>query len=325
MKRLFTPVTATLALVTLSVAAAQDAPLEVVTTTAMIADVAQNVAGECATVTPLMGPGTDPHSYQASADDTRTLGQADVILYSGFSLEGELGDLLERLAQSRPTVAVAEAAVPQEEVIATDDAYGVDPHVWMDVGLWAGVADVSAQTLGELAPDCAAQMEAKASAYRAQLAALDGWVQQSVASIPEAQRILVTAHDAFNYYARAYDLDVTGIQGISTAAEAAISDIRSTVEVVIERGVPAIFVESSVNPRTIQAVQQAAADRGVETRVGGQLYSDAMGEAGTAGGTYLGMIYENTVTITEALGGQVPPLPDALAGWAATWDIASTD
>lgn len=312
-------------LATFGTATAQSAPLEVVTTTAMIADVAQNVAGECATVTPLMGPGTDPHSYQASADDTRTLGQADVILYSGFSLEGELGDLLERLAQSRPTVAVAEAAVPQEEVIATDDAYGVDPHVWMDVSLWVQVADVSAQTLGELAPDCAAQMEANASAYRAQLVALDGWVQQSVASIPEAQRILVTAHDAFNYYARAYDLDVAGIQGISTAAEAAISDIRSTVEVVIERGVPAIFVESSVNPRTIQAVQQAAADRGVETRVGGQLYSDAMGEAGTAGGTYIGMIYENTATITEALGGQVPPLPEALAGWAATWDIASSN
>jgi manganese/zinc/iron transport system substrate-binding protein len=306
-----------------SLATAQEAPLEVVTTTAMIADVAQNVAGECATVTPLMGPGTDPHSYRASADDTRTLGRADLILYSGYALEGELGDILERLAQSRPAVAVAEVAIPQDKAIATDDAYGVDPHVWMDVSLWARVADVTADTLSELAPACAETVQANAAAYAGELAALHDWVAESVATIPEQQRILVTAHDAFGYYARAYGLEVAGIQGISTAAEAAIGDIRSTVDIVIERGVPAIFVESSVNARTVEAVQQAAASQGVETRVGGELYSDAMGEPGTAEGTYIGMIVHNTRTLTQALGGSVPPFPEALRAWAEAWDAAS--
>lgn len=208
-------------------------------------------------------------------------------------------------------------------MLATDDAYGVDPRVWMDVSLWAQVANVSARTLGELAPECAAQMEANASAYGAQLAALDAWVQQSITSIPEAQRILVTAHDAFGYYARAYGLEVAGIQGISTAAEAAISDIRSTVDTIVSQGVPAIFVESSVNPRTIQAVQQATADRGAKVEIGGELYSDAMGEAGTAEGTYIGMIVHNTRTLTQALGGSVPPFPEALRAWAEQWDAAS--
>lgn len=311
----------TLTLTTLGAASAQDAPLEVVTTTAMVADVAQNVAGMCAVVTPLMGPGTDPHSYRASASDTRRLGRADAVLYSGFGLEGELGRILEQLSRSRPTVAVAEAAVPEDAVITTDDAYGVDPHVWMDVALWAGAAEVSAHVLGDLAPPCAATMAENAAAYRAQLEALDDWGRRSVATIPERQRILVTAHDAFGYYARAYGLEVAGIQGISTASEAAIGDIRSTVETVVSRRIPAIFVETSVNPRTVEAVQQAAAAQGVETRVGGELFSDALGEAGTAEGTYIGMIVHNTRTLTEALGGTVPPLPGALRPWAERWNV----
>ena len=296
---------------------------EVVATTGMIADVAQNVAGDCVAVTPLMGPGTDPHTYRAGARDSRTLGSTELILYSGYALEGEFGELLGRIGEHRATVAVAEAAIPNTDVIATDDQYGVDPHVWMDVSLWAGVADVAAEQLGALEPDCAAQLRVNAAAYREQLSALDGWVRESVATIPEEQRLLVTAHDAFNYYARAYGLTVAGIQGISTASEAAIGDIRSTVEVVVSRQVPAIFVESSVNARTVQAVRQAAASRGVETRVGGELFSDALGEAGTAGGTYIGMIVHNTRTITQALGGTVPPLPGALNAWAERWTAAT--
>ncbi len=299
--------------------AAADAKPTVITTVGMIADVAQNVAGDCVMVTPLMGPGTDPHTYRAGARDSRTLGSADLILYSGYALEGEFGELLGRIGERHATVAVAEAAIPKAEVIATDTQYGVDPHVWMDVALWAGVADVAAESLRTLEPGCAAQMQRNAAAYREQLSALDGWVRESIATIPEGQRLLVTAHDAFNYYARAYGLEVTGIQGISTASEAAIGDIRNTVDTVVSRNIPAIFVESSVNPRTIQAVQQAAASRGVETKVGGQLFSDAMGEAGTADGTYIGMIVHNTRTITQALGGTPPPLPGALKPWAEQW------
>jgi manganese/zinc/iron transport system substrate-binding protein len=232
---------------------------EVITTVGMIADVARNVAGDCAIVTPLMGPGTDPHAYRASARDSRTLGSADLILYSGYALEGEFGDLLERIGERRPTLAVAEAAIPRAETLATDDQYGVDPHIWMDVRLWARTAEVIAGRLGELMPECAARMQANARGYRARLETLDGWVRRSIATIPLEQRVLVTAHDAFVYYARTYGLEVAGIQGISTASEAAIGDIRSTVRTVVERNVPAIFVESSVNARTVRAVQQAAA------------------------------------------------------------------
>lgn len=291
-------------------------PLAVVATTGMVADVAQNVAGPCAVVNALMGPGTDPHTYRASAQDTRTLGNADLILYSGYGLEGELGDVLARLGQGRPTVAVAERAVA--DPLPTDDAYGVDPHVWMDVSLWSEVADVVAQTLAEAGCEDASAL---AEAYKAELAALHGWVQASLNTVPEAQRVLVTAHDAFGYYSRAYGLEVAGIQGISTASEAAIGDIRATVRTVTERRVPAIFVESSVNPRTVEAVRQAAADAGQPVEIGGELFSDAMGDPGTPEGTYIGMIVHNTATITRALGGTVPPLPEALSSWAETWNV----
>lgn len=297
------------------------APREVLATVGMIADVAQNVAGDCFAVRPLMGPGTDPHTYRATARDSRTLGRADLILYGGLSLEGEFGELLGRLGERRATVAVSEAAVPRADLLRTDSRYGVDPHVWMDVALWSRVADVAAQALGGLKPACRQQMQTNARRYRAELAALDAWVRESVASIPEEQRVLVTAHDAFGYYARAYGLTVIGIQGISTASEAAISDIRRVVDTVVARHVPALFVESSVNARTVSAVQQAAAARGVEVRVGGSLYSDALGEAETAAGTYIGMIVHNTRTVTQALGGTVPPLPEGLNAWAQRWNL----
>ena len=297
------------------------APREVLTTVGMIADVAQNAAGACFSVRPLMGPGTDPHTYRATARDSRTLGRAELILYGGYSLEGEFGELLGRLGERRATLAVSEAAVPRTDLLRTDTLYGVDPHVWMDVSLWSRTADAALEALGGLEPACRAEMAANARAYRAELAALDGWVRASLRSIPEQQRVLITAHDAFGYYARAYGLTVVGIQGISTASEAAISDIRRVVDTVAERRVPAIFAESSVNARTVSAVQQAAAARGVVVRVGGSLYSDALGEAGTAAGTYIGMIVHNTRTVTEALGGSAPPLPDELGAWAQRWNL----
>lgn len=304
---------------------AQTEPVNVLATIGMIADVAENVGGECAEVTPLMGAGIDPHLYQASARDVQLMQDADVILYSGYSLEGQLGDVLERFAEEKPTVAVSPAAIEPGELITVQGIYGIDPHVWMDVSLWSKLTPTIAQTLAELAPECADDMMARAEDYQTQLSALHEWVGRSIASIPEEQRVLVTAHDAFNYYGRAYGIEVASIQGISTEAEAAIADIRETVDTVVERQVPAIFVESTINPRTIESVQQAAGERGQQVEIGGQLYSDAMGAEGTPGGTYIGMIYENTLNITEALGGTVPPLPDALAEWAATWNVASSN
>lgn len=303
-------------------AAAQgEEPLAVVATTGMIADVAAEVAGPCAEVVALIGPGLDPHLYQASASDVARLSGADVILFSGFGLEGQLGAVLDRLGRTRPTLAVAEAAVPEDRLISVQGFGGVDPHVWMDPALWGGIAPVIAGFLGEAAPDCAADMAARGESYREQTEALAGWVAEAIATIPEQDRMLVTAHDAFGYYAMAYGLEEVGIQGISTEAEASVADIRATAARVAEAGVPAIFVETTINPRTVEAVIEAARVRGHELALGGNLYSDAMGEPGTAGGTYLGMIYENTRTIVAALRGEAPPLPAALSEWAAEWDL----
>lgn len=300
--------------------AAEDA-IVVVATTGMIADVAAEVAGPCAEVEALIGPGLDPHLYQASASDVARLGRADAILFSGLGLEGQLGAVLDRLGRTRPTLAVAEAAVPEDRLIPVQAVGGVDPHVWMDPALWGGIAPVIAGFLGDIVPQCADDMSARAQAYREQTEALAEWVAEAIATIPEESRTLVTAHDAFGYYARAYGLEEVGIQGISTDAEASVADIRATAALVVEAAVPAIFVETTINPRTVEAVIEAARVRGHDVALGGNLYSDAMGEEGTPGGTYLGMIYENTRTIVTALGGELPPLPVALSGWASEWEL----
>lgn len=291
----------------------------------MIGDAVENVGGDCVDLTTIMGPGVDPHLYQARPADVRSLQTADMILYSGYFLEGRLGEVLDKFGEQKPTVAVSPASIPREDLIATRDSYGVDPHLWMDVGLWSRIVPTTAEVLAQARPDCEARFRTNAQAYREQLLALDGWVREAVASIPEGQRTLVTAHDAFAYYGRAYGIEVAGIQGISTQAEASIADIRATADLIATKGVPAVFVESTVNPRTIQAVIDAVRQRGAEVEIGGELFSDAMGEEGTAGGTYVGMIVGNTRTIVQALGGTVPDLPPALAGWAAQWSLAGAE
>lgn len=301
--------------------AAQEKPLSVAATIGMIADVAAEVGGDCVEVDALIGPGLDPHLYQATAADVARLQDADAILYAGFGLEGQLAAVLERFGQMRPTLAVSPASVPEDRLITIEGYAGVDPHLWMDPALWALTAPSIATFLGELLPDCAEAMAERADRYRSEAEALAGWIERAIASIPEDQRMLVTAHDAFGYYSRAYGLDQIGIQGISTESEASVADIRETADAVAEAGVPAIFVETTINPRTVEAVIEAAAERGHALSEGGALFSDAMGDLGTPGGTYLGMIYENTRTITKALGGTVPPLPAALADWAARWDL----
>ena len=295
--------------------------LSVVTTIGMIGDIAQTIGGDCVAVETMMGPGIDPHLYQATARDVQTLNRADLILYSGYGLEGQLGDVFARYSERLPTLAVAEAGIAQDDLIATDDAYGVDPHLWMDVSLWAKTVPAIADQLVALAPECGPTIAANAEAYQSQLAALHAWATEAIGSIPQDQRILVTAHDAFAYYGRAYDIEVAGIQGISTQSEAAIADIRQTADLIVERNVPAIFVESTINPRTIQAVVEAARQAGQQVEIGGQLFSDAMGDAGTAGGTYIGMIHSNTTAISGALGGTPPALPDELSDWAQQWSL----
>lgn len=296
-------------------------PLDVAITIGMVGDLVETIGGPCVRTTTLIGPGVDPHLYRPSARDVQALQRAELILYSGYSLEGQLGEVLARFATRKPTLAVTERATEAADLIRVQGAYGVDPHLWMDVGLWAKTIPTITAAIAEQQPACAAASEARAAVYAEQLAALHDWVSAAVASIPPTQRILITAHDAFGYYGRAYGIEVTGIQGISTESEAGIADIRQMAQIIAERQVPAVFVESTINPRTVQAVVEAAADLGQTVAIGGQLYSDAMGETGTAGGTYIGMLYENTANIVRALGGRLPPLPVALHDWAKQWGI----
>ncbi|WP_447894570.1 metal ABC transporter solute-binding protein, Zn/Mn family [Vreelandella sp. GE22] len=310
-----------LGLLPLSSQALAEEPLNVVATIGMIADVAQQVGGECVSVEAMMGPGVDPHLYQASASDVALLRGAEQILYSGYSLEGQLGSVLENFSKRTPTLAVAPASISEDQLISAQGAYGVDPHLWMDISLWAQIVPTLSDTLIEARPECRDAIEANSERYQGELSALHEWVKESIASIPEQQRVLVTAHDAFSYYGRAYDIEVEGIQGISTETETGIADIRSMANSVVERGVPAVFVESTINPRTIQAVIDAAKQRGHTVSVGGELYSDAMGDTGTVDGTYMGMLYRNTQHIVEALGGTLAPLPDTLDEWASQWQL----
>tara|TARA_R110002012_G_scaffold208897_1_gene378969 strand:+ start:262 stop:1230 length:969 start_codon:yes stop_codon:yes gene_type:complete len=305
-----------------TLASAEEAPLNVVTTIGMIADVAQEVGGECVSVEAMMGPGVDPHLYQASASDVATLRGAEQIIYSGYSLEGQLGSVLENFSQRTPTLAVSPASINPSSLITSQDVYGIDPHLWMDVSLWAQTLPALSETFSEARPACADTIEANTERYQAQLLALHEWVKTSIASIPEQQRVLVTAHDAFNYFGRAYGIEVEGIQGISTETETGIADIRSMADTVVEREIPAVFIESTINPRTIQAVIDAARQRDHDVAIGGELYSDAMGDTGTVDGTYMGMIYRNTQHIVDALGGTLAPLPDPLTDWADEWELA---
>lgn len=313
---------ALLGLLPLSLLADDEAPLDVVATIGMLADVAQEVGGECVNVQAMMGPGVDPHLYQASANDVAMLRSAEQILYSGYALEGQLGSVLENFSKRTPTLAVTSSSIGSDSLITSQDVYGVDPHLWMDVSLWAQTLPTLSEAFSEARPDCADTIEANTERYQAQLLALHEWVKESIASIPEEQRILVTAHDAFNYFGRAYGIEVEGIQGISTETETGIADIRSMANIVVERSVPAVFVESTINPRTIQAVIDAAAKQGHGVTIGGQLYSDAMGDEDTVDGTYMGMVYRNTQHIVEALGGDLLPLPAELDDWASEWQLA---
>ncbi len=307
--------------VVVGTASAVAQPVRILSTIGMIGDVAANVAGECGEVEALMGPGVDPHLYQARAGDVRRLQNADLILYAGYSLEGQLGSVLGRFAETKPTIAVAPASIDPGQLITTQDVYGIDPHLWMDPSLWARIAPTIADAVAEQAPSCREQLDANRDSYVAQLEALHAWATEAIGTIPEGQRLMVTAHDAFAYYGRAFDIEVAGIQGISTESEAGVADIRAMADLVAERDVPAVFIETTINPRTIQAVIDAAAERGHEVRIGAELFSDAMGEAGSAEGTYIGMIVANTARLARELGGSVPPLPEALTPWAEAWGV----
>jgi manganese/zinc/iron transport system substrate-binding protein len=275
--------------------------LRVVATTGIIADVAQRIAGPHARVEALMGPGIDPHLYKASESDVRRLSEAELVLYNGLHLEGKMGDILTRMARTRPVVAVTEE-IPQDLLREPPEFLGqYDPHVWFDVSMWAKTLGPITREILALDPEHAKEFEANAAALEKELNELDAWVKAQILTLPEPRRILVTAHDAFGYFGRRYGMQVVAIQGISTLSEAGLKDVDRVVSLVVDRKVPAIFIESSVPRRSIEAVQAAVRSRGHEAAIGGQLYSDSLGAAGSPAGTYPGMVRANVTTIVNAL------------------------
>ncbi|MEO1001327.1 MAG: zinc ABC transporter substrate-binding protein, partial [Pseudomonadota bacterium] len=274
-------------------------PLKVVATTGMIADTVRAIGGEAVEVQALMGPGVDPHAYRQTRTDIVALTRADLVLWHGLYLEAQMEDFLRDLAETRSVVAVGEA-LPEDMLLAHDDYEGrFDPHVWMNPALWAGVVDAIEAALTEARPEAAATFAANAAAFDGELAALAAYSEEVLGSVAGEARVLLTAHDAFNYFGDAYGFEVVGIQGISTESEAGLNRIAALVDMLVAREVGAVFVESSVSDRNIRALIEGAAAAGHEVRIGGELFSDAMGAPGTYEGTYLGMIDHNVTTIAR--------------------------
>jgi len=283
----------------------------VVATVGMLADIARVVAGDRAEVVALIGPGVDPHLHKPTRTNVRDLASADLVLYVGLTLEGRMADALERLRLSGRRVVAVGDVIPRDRLRRPDGSEGhegshYDPHVWMDVTLWSRCVGRVADALSDLDPEGAAVYRRNAAAYEAELSRLDGYVRQVIATIPPGQRQLVTAHDAFGYFSRAYDIPVRSVQGITTESEAGLADITGLVSFLVENRVPAIFIETSLSPRNLQAVLAGAAARGATIEIGGELFSDAMGPGGTYEGTYVGMIDHNATVIARALGGEAP-------------------
>jgi len=275
-----------------------------VTTTNFITDLVHQVGGDRVEVIGLMGPGVDPHLYKASAGDVEDLRKADVIFYGGLYLEAKMEDVFEEVGESKPVFAVTDR-MPRSRLLDApsgapqDEEY--DPHVWFDVSLWKYAVDEVEAGLIEVDPAGASTYRANARRYRRKLDALDREVARRLRSIPAGRRVLVTSHDAFRYLGRRYGIDVAAIQGLSTAAEATTADIERVAGTIADRGVKAVFVESSVPPQTIDAVLASARKRGQDAIIGGELFSDAAGREGTPEGTYVGMLRSNVEHLVEGL------------------------
>ena len=276
--------------------------INVVTTTGQVADVVKNVGGDRVEVKALMGPGVDPHLYKPTAGDADAFSSADIIFYNGLELEGRMTDLFVKMARSgKPTIAVTED-IPENllrEPVEFEGKY--DPHVWFDPALWKYAVGRVAAELARLDPASKDLYQQNSAAYLKQLEELDAYIRAQAAAVPAPARVLVTAHDAFGYFGRAYGFEVRGLQGTSTAAEAGTRDVQDLAGLICARKIKAIFVESSVPRETIQAVQAAARAAGCQVGIGAELFSDAMGNEGTPEGTYIGMMRYNIDTIVNSL------------------------
>ena len=279
---------------------------KIVTTVGMVTDIVREVVGDHGEVIGLLSEGIDPHLYKPTREDMQQLSRADIIFYGGLLLEGRMEESLKKLRTGKSVVGVSESLDPMTLRKPPEFDGHFDPHVWMDVKLWSHCVDAVTTTMTEHDSQHAAEFTERAKAYQQKLGKLDDYVRQSIQSIPEQQRVLVTAHDAFGYFARAYGMEVKSVQGISTESEAGVADVNALVDFLVDRKIGAIFVESSVSDKGLRAVIEGAGKRGWTVKVGGELFSDAMGTAGTYEGTYVGMIDHNATTITRSLGGQAP-------------------
>ncbi|NEU30709.1 zinc ABC transporter solute-binding protein [bacterium LRH843] len=279
-----------------------DGKVKVTTTIGMIKDAAQNIGGDHVSVTGLMGSGVDPHLYKASQGDIKKLEQADIVFYNGLHLEGKMIEIFEQIANKKPTYAVS-SAISTTDLLAGDKEMQTefDPHIWFNVKHWMKATEVIRDALIENDPDHASDYEKNAKAYLKELELLDNEVTDKIASIPEKGRVLVTAHDAFGYFGDAYHIKVMGLQGMSTASEAGTKDLIDLRDYLIENEINAVFIESSIPRKAIDAVIQGAKEKGHDIQIGGELFSDAMGEEGTPEGTYIGMVRHNVNTIVDAL------------------------
>lgn len=280
-------------------------PIQVTSTVGMVADLVRQVGGSHVEVHQLCGAGVDPHLFRPTRDDIAALLNADVVFYAGLLLEGKLATSLEKAGQRRRVVPVTQQ-LPTKYLLDDEEGGHHDPHVWMDVQAWSASVDVIAETLAEFDPTHRDDYLQRAGEYRQRLQELDDYGRQCLATIPSDRRVLVTSHDAFNYFGRAYDLQVTGVQGLSTESEAGLRKINELVKFLTERKIQAVFVESSVPRKNMNALLEGVRARGHRIRIGGELYSDAMGAPGTYEGTYIGMLDHNITLVTRALGGQAP-------------------
>jgi manganese/zinc/iron transport system substrate-binding protein len=294
-------VASTVIALVLATAHAEEPATVVVATTTVVADLVRQVGGDRVSVDCLMAAGIDPHSYRATPRDADRLARAKLVVASGLHLEGKLSELLSRLARRVPVTAVADS-LPRDRLLpVADDLY--DPHVWFDAKLWSRCVPAVVDALAKLDPGGREHYQARAAAFVGRLEALDGRLRDRLASIPKARRVLVTAHDAFRYFGRAYDVEVVGVQGTSTESEAGLADINRLVDLIVSRGIPAVFVETSVSNRNVTALREGAQARGHAVALGGELYSDALGGPGSGAETLEDVLVANVEIIHAGLTG----------------------
>ncbi len=277
-----------------------------VCTVGMVAELVRNVGGENVVVDQLMGSGVDPHLYKATRDDVAVVLSGDIVFYCGLLLEGKMSDVLGKLSKRQHVIAVTNKIDRASLLSASEAGDEFDPHVWMDVSLWSQSAEAVMEELSKLDPTNSEAYRSNLDHYQEQLQRLHSYATQSIASIPKESRILITSHDAFSYLGRAYGLEVVGVQGLSTESEAGLQQINHLVDMLVDRNIKSVFVESSVSEKNIMALIDGAKSRGHTINVGAELFSDAMGATGTYEGTYIGMIDHNITNIVRALGGNAP-------------------